>query len=49
MFEKIRSISPTELYGGQGRKYVEAPILNYLVVQKRGIKYQKVGLNTNLI
>ena len=49
MIEKMRVVHLIESYGGQGRKYLEVPRLKYLVVQKCGTKYQRVGPNTNLI
>jgi len=36
-------------YDGEGRKYPEVPRVKYMVLPKCGTKYQKVGLNTNLI
>ena len=57
MIEKIRAVHLIKSYGDEGRKYLEVskikylevPRLKYLVIQKYGIKYQKVGPNTNLI
>ena len=48
-WKKIRAIHLTESYVGQDRKYLELPRLKYLVLQKYGTKYQKLGPNTNLI
>ena len=45
----IETNTPVQSYGGQDRKYIEVPKLKYLVVQKCGTNYQKVGPNTNLI
>ena len=48
-WKKIIVVHLTESYGGQGMKYLKVHRLKYLLVQKCGTKYQKVGSNTNLI
>jgi len=48
MIEKIGAVHLIESYGGEGRKYLGVPRIKYMVL-KCGIKYQKVGSNTNLI
>ena len=47
--KKVRVVHLTELHGGQDSKYLEVPTLKYLVVQKYGLKYQKMKPNTHLI
>ena len=50
MIEKIGAVLHLiKSYDDQGRKYLEISRLKYLVVQKYGTKYQKMGPNTNLI
>ena len=49
MIEKIGTVHLIKSYGSEGRKYPEVRRIKYLVLPKCGTKYQKVGLNTNLI
>ena len=49
MIEKIEVVHPIKSYGGEGRKYPEIPRVKYLILTKCGTKYQKMGLDTNLI
>jgi len=49
MIEKIGAVHLIKSYGGEGMKYLKVPMKKYLVLPKCGTKYQKVGLNTNLI
>ena len=48
--QKIGAVHLIKSYGGEGRKYLKVPRIKYLVLPKcRTNKYQKVGLNTNLV
>jgi len=49
MIEKIEVVHLIKSYGGEGRKYPEVHRVKYLILTKCGTKYQKMGLDTNLI
>jgi len=49
MIEKIEVVHLIKAYGGEGSKYPEVPRVKYLILTKCGTKYQKMGLDTNLI
>ena len=49
MIEKMGADHLIKSYSGEGRKYLEVFRIKYMVLLKYETKYQKMGLNTNLI
>ena len=47
--KKIGAVHIIKFYGGESMKYPEVPRGKVPSTPKYGIKYQKVGSNTNLI